>query len=219
MKNWNARHILIGLVGLATLGVLLLSLYVSFTSGAEYGAAQAKRQTAAAIEAHRTVEAKTMEWIVRRNPAATIVDFQNFPAALLAEARGAEIDVRLLVALIDKESEWNPRAVGRAGEIGLMQVMPATAALVAKARGWKYDPPTGRRPDGSYENLGTLGIPRENVRIGVAFLKDQIDRFGVSPAALRAYNRGPAWAYERRPEDRYAEEIGLTLVTLSKEIR
>jgi soluble lytic murein transglycosylase-like protein len=183
-------------------------------------ALRAEISTIQAVGATRaTIEQRITEWIVRRNPSATIADFQDFPVALLREAQAADIDVRLLMALIDKESEFNPRAVGRAGEVGLMQVMPATAAAIAKAKGWKYEPPSARRSDGGYASLGTLGVPRENIRFGVAFLRDQVAQFGVSPAALRAYNRGPGSALESRPQDRYAEDIGLRLVALTKEIR
>lgn len=59
-----------------------------------------------------------------------------------AEAHG--VPVELAEAVVHVESRFNPRARGRAGEIGLMQIKPATARLIGY-RGTKdqlYDPET-----------------------------------------------------------------------------
>lgn len=178
-----------------------------------------KRVTAVAVTASVTqdlavfdeVEGKIMAAIVERNPQATIKDFVGFPRIILAESARTGLDFRIVLALIDKESEFNPRAVGRAGEVGLMQVLPATAALVAQGMGMQFTAPT-RAPSGGYSALGTLGNPADNVRIGCAYLRDQVSKFGPTPTALRAYNRGETNARQNRPDDRYAEDIGLRLV-------
>ncbi len=82
-----------------------------------------------------------------------------------------ELDAKLVRALIQVESAWNPVAVSRAGAMGLMQLMPDTAALLRVAD--PYD-------------------PDENVRAGTAFLRRMIDRFdGKVELALAAYNAGP----------------------------
>lgn len=81
------------------------------------------------------------------------------------------LEPRLVRALIQVESAWNPAAVSRVGAVGLMQLMPATASLLQVSD--PYD-------------------PGENVRGGTAFLRRMIDRFdGRLELALAAYNAGP----------------------------
>jgi len=158
-------------------------------------------------------ESRILDWIVERNPQATIKDFSGFPRTLLQESEKSGIDYRIVLALIDKESQFHPGAIGQSGEIGLMQVMPATAEIVAKNLGIRFEPPV-KNHTGRYTSLGTLGNPKQNVRIGVSFLRDQVEKFGAGPTALRAYNRGDTNAKQQRPGDRYAEDIGLRLVSL-----
>lgn len=73
------------------------------------------------------------------------------------------------------ESAYQPRAVSRAGAIGLMQVMPATYADLRARYGLGADP----------------FLPRDNVLAGAAYLREMFDRFGA-PGFLAAYNAGPA---------------------------
>jgi len=81
------------------------------------------------------------------------------------------LDPDLVRAVIRVESGWNPRAVSRKGAMGLMQLMPATAAEYGVA-----DPFN----------------PVDNIRAGVAYLRRLIDRFdGRTELALAAYNAGP----------------------------
>ena len=47
------------------------------------------------------------------------------------------VDARLIRAVIWKESRFNPKCVGKAGEIGLMQVTPAAAGEAPAATDWK----------------------------------------------------------------------------------
>ena len=77
---------------------------------------------------------------------------------------------RLVTAVIHAESGFNPRAVSHRGAAGLMQLMPATAAL-----------------------LGVRDVfdPAENVDAGVRHLRGLLDRLGHDlPLALAAYNAG-----------------------------
>jgi soluble lytic murein transglycosylase-like protein len=89
-----------------------------------------------------------------------LADLHRVPAAL----------VRAMVAA---ESGGNARALSSAGAIGLMQLMPATAAALG------VDP----------------WHPTENLRGGITYLADLLREYGGNPRlALIAYNAGPQHA-------------------------
>lgn len=110
-------------------------------------------------------------------------------------ARRYRLDPRLVAAVIQVESAWNPRAVSPRQAIGLMQLMPATATAYGVQN--RFD-------------------PAENVRGGTAYLRSLLDRHhGDLLQALQGYYAGPqvaqraesvrqqAQQYARRVLDRY----------------
>ena len=82
------------------------------------------------------------------------------------------VSFSLLKAMIKVESEFDPRAVSRAGAKGLMQIMP--------------------------ENIKAFDIkdpfnPRENIMGGARYFRKLLKHFdGKLPLALAAYNAGPS---------------------------
>lgn len=78
--------------------------------------------------------------------------------------------------VMQAESRGNPRAVSRAGAMGLMQIMPATWAELRGRYGLGRDP----------------FAPRDNILAGTAYLREMLDRYGNVAAMLAAYNAGPA---------------------------
>lgn len=85
-------------------------------------------------------------------------------------ARRHGLPPALLRAVAWQESRGRTTAISRKGALGVMQLMPATAAALG------VDP----------------FDPHQNVRGGALYLRRQLDRFGSVPLALAAYNAGPA---------------------------
>jgi soluble lytic murein transglycosylase len=124
----------------------------------------------------------------RPEKRATRVPPSRYEPMISEAARRHGVSADLLKALIKVESDFNPRAVSRAGAMGLMQIMP--------------------------ENLSSLQIrdpfdPWENIMGGTRYLTQMLRRFsGKLPLALAAYNAGPSIVerYNRVPPIRETEE-------------
>ena len=99
--------------------------------------------------------------------------------AVADAAKKHAVDLELLQALIATESGFDAQAVSPRGALGLMQLMPDTAA--------RY----GVRPDGKRSVALKLFDPRVNVAAGARYLADLIDMFpNRLELALAAYNAG-----------------------------
>ena len=82
------------------------------------------------------------------------------------------VDARLIQAVIQVESNYASNARSPKGAIGLMQLMPATAA--------RFGAPSAE----------SLLDPQVNVEVGVRYLRALLDQFGRTDLALAAYNAG-----------------------------
>lgn len=93
------------------------------------------------------------------------------------------VEKALLLGLMRQESAFDPEALSWAGARGLMQVMPATARLVA------------RRLNLPFSRQRLLNDPDYNLTIGTAYLAQVLEDFeGSYVLALAAYNAGPSRA-------------------------
>lgn len=103
-----------------------------------------------------------------------------FQSAVRQSAQQADLPYLLACSVIRQESLWDPAAMSHSGARGLMQLMPATAAALARRYDLPFTPPT------CYED------PAWNTTAGCAFLRQLIDRYhGRLDLALAAYNAGP----------------------------
>lgn len=87
------------------------------------------------------------------------------------------VDPAFIKAVIMTESAFDPDAVSRAGAMGLMQLMPETAADLG------VDDPFN---------------PRDNIFGGSRLLSEYLDRYGTVRKTLIAYNAGPKYVGRRR---------------------
>jgi soluble lytic murein transglycosylase len=102
--------------------------------------------------------------------AVTRSDGRRFDGLIRDAASDAGVPPAIVKAVIHAESAFDAGAVSRAGAMGLMQLMPATA-----------------------RELGVLDPFRaeQNVQGGARYLRHLHDRFGSWTHTLAAYNAGP----------------------------
>lgn len=94
----------------------------------------------------------------------------KFSGVIANAAYRNHVDERLVHAVIQTESAYNPSAVSRAGAVGLMQLMPGTAR--------RY-------------GVTNRSDPEQNVDGGTKYLKDLLGMFNYNLGlAVAAYNAG-----------------------------
>lgn len=99
---------------------------------------------------------------------------------IIKESSKYKLDPIFVLAVIKTESKFNPLAVGKFGEIGLMQIKPDTAEWIAK----KFNLP--------WKDKNTLKEPAANIRIGLAYMNYLRGTFnGKALKYVSAYNMGP----------------------------
>ena len=103
----------------------------------------------------------------------------GWPAAV--EPPADSVDPAVALGLIRQESSFDVEAGSPVGARGLMQLMPATAASVARRLNEAISVPA-LTADAGY-----------NMRLGTVYLRGLLDQFGGAlPLALAAYNAGPS---------------------------
>ena len=102
---------------------------------------------------------------------ANLIKCKNLEEVVAKYARQYGVDEDLVWAVIRQESGFNPGAVSPKGAMGLMQLMPGTAALLGVSDPFDVE---------------------QNVAGGVKYLEQCLNQFNQDvPLALAAYNAGP----------------------------
>ncbi|MBS0568214.1 MAG: transglycosylase SLT domain-containing protein [Proteobacteria bacterium] len=109
----------------------------------------------------------------------------RFPLArreqIVRDAKDGDIEPAWAYAIIRAESAWTTDAKSGANAYGLMQLLPGTAAKVAKVNGLDYS------------GAASLFDPDVNIALGTRYLGEVAARFDGSPwLGSAAYNAGPA---------------------------
>lgn len=134
-----------------------------------------KKQTAikeaAATKPSVPVEkAKAADKVYSANASLPLAD-ESLSSLITNAAKKYQVDPKLVSAVAEVESGGRQEATSAAGAVGVMQLMPDTAASL------------GVNP---YDK-------RENVEGGAKYLKEMLDLFGGDvKKAVAAYNAGPA---------------------------
>lgn len=124
------------------------------------------------VESAEAAAAQTGIATLPRPPAAPIPSRAALTAMVERSAKHHRLDLDLVHALIRAESAYDPHAVSRAGAVGLMQVMPATAV------------------DYGVSSVEALFDPGTNLDTGMRHLKRLIEKYGSIGQAVMAYNAG-----------------------------
>jgi len=106
---------------------------------------------------------------------------KKFADEIIEKSKAKGMDPRLGLALVYRESKFNPDAIGDSGEIGLWQVKPSTGKLM------KYT-----------EN--DLKIPSRNIDAGLQYLNQNLIKFNDPVLAVAGYNAGPDHPYFSDPK-------------------
>jgi soluble lytic murein transglycosylase-like protein len=165
------RFVLRALLAAAVLlGPEIRSDRPSRTEGTPGGALRGRLAPAFATAAPAWLEREVCERGVELGEACTAV-----AATLSEEARFAELDPVLVLAIIEVESGWDPAAVSNRDARGLMQLLVPTLAEEAALSPAEVD----------------AHDPVLNVRTGIRFYARLLDRFSDPELAMVAYNAGP----------------------------
>jgi soluble lytic murein transglycosylase len=104
----------------------------------------------------------------------------EYPAVIRQQAAAKHLDPALVAAVIYTETKFDART-SPAGAVGLMQLMPQTAAYLA------------HRSGATTFTTADLSTPRVNIAYGSYYLRYLLDEFhGNTVQALAAYNGGEA---------------------------
>jgi soluble lytic murein transglycosylase-like protein len=169
--------------------IALVAVAAGVTLGVTFGGIALTRHmmaVAGEMDAER-LNRSILEYIALKNPRAPISAFRRFPEILMAESQRANLDHCLVLAQAEVESEFKHDAVGAAGEIGLFQMKPSTAALLEPIAG-KFKRPV---VTATTRDLGDLADPEVNTRFALAYLRDIMSRRPNIKDALTEYNGGP----------------------------
>ncbi len=128
------------------------------------------------------------------------VDDTRYTAEIAAAAERYGLSPQLVRSVVFQESRFDPEARGKAGEVGLMQVLPAGAGTE-----W------ARMNDRPVPTVRELENPAFNLNVGCWYLDQGMRRYAGyredTELALARYNAGQSRADKWRPEERGGDVI------------
>jgi hypothetical protein len=130
-----------------------------------------------------------VNYVIRANRSYSAVQAQKLVFLFKQESRVYNMDPILMLSVAHKESTFTAAAKSRSGALGMMQVMPKTAA--------RY----GFTPEEMYN-------VHNSVEFGTLYLRERLDAYdGSVTKALSAYNQGSVRVNRGSYSPRYANAV------------
>jgi soluble lytic murein transglycosylase len=130
---------------------------------------------------------------------------KNYADYILRESARNNLDPAVVYAITRQESSFFHRARSSAGAMGLMQVMPSTARVVAK----KYNIMFRHNLD--------LYNPEKNIMIGTKYFRDMLEKNQMNAAlAAASYNAGPHRVLRWLPEKDTATDVWVETIPFTE---
>jgi soluble lytic murein transglycosylase len=165
---------------------LLLEAAQTSIAAGNFGAAFAMvRQLVPQLESQPFADVPREAWL-----AAYAMPFES---SIRRWSAKAGLDPMLVAGLIRQESAFEAEARSGANAVGVMQLLPQTARLLAKSAKIRY-------------SRAQLTNPDYNIRLGTAYLAGLQKQFGTVEAALAAYNAGEDRVVSWTAGQNYREE-------------
>lgn len=170
----RGKVVLILLAVLATMIVCSSTSYVNDCTDAEQAVTEVEEAQTPEVVTVVCIPAREVETVKVFNVPLD-VELQLF---IISECEDYHIDPAIIVAMAQRESQFNPDAIGDGGDsFGLMQIQPK----------WHQD---------RMNRLGVTDLmnPYQNVTVAIDYLAELIDRGKGIEWALAAYNAGATGA-------------------------
>lgn len=179
----------------------LTSTYRQGTAAEKQKAATERRETPAKEKKKNQTEPPPKRVITDTQQIINDIKGAKFPTRRIAEQY--DIEVELLLALVKRESNFNPKAVSRNGAAGLMQLMPMTA----RGLGLRVPSYQNARKPTPNPSVDERFHPLKNLVAGTKYLHQMFQRYdGSYPLALAAYYVGPGKVKKNSKLSRFSEQ-------------
>lgn len=123
--------------------------------------------------------ARILENAEKRAPTSSLLPYL-YPVNYYSSINSSILADHIAFSIIRRESQFHSKALGSVGEIGLMQIMPATGKQVSKALSYEFTP-------------SRLYNIKYNITLGSQHLYDNLNYYNNSLVlAIAAYNGGPS---------------------------
>ncbi len=139
-----------------------------------------KKSIVSRFENRKDIEKNIYSLVKDRLPKKYKYQAHSIALTVIDQASKFSLDPYFILAVISGESSFNPLAVGPVGEIGMMQIRPATGEWISSIMKYKW------------RGKNSLRDPIHNIKLGVAYLSWLRNKFqGHGQLYLAAYNMGP----------------------------